>query len=201
MALGTRDKTTVTHSSGAGILDKSIISPAAHVDPCNKRTEESGTECRDALKETKLRHRYQQLYTEDPWEAYQVARNHKAKGIKKALRDCHREKIEKAAESPESLWRIAKWARKRDKPATSITPELKNPATGQLAVTPEEKTKLLKDTFFPTPPDASLEDINGTEYIDQIDTPPITLEEVEEAIRNASPMKAPGSDGIPNMIL
>ncbi|KAJ3552838.1 hypothetical protein NPX13_g11022 [Xylaria arbuscula] len=170
--------------------------------PCNKSKAGWSPECRDALKETKkLRHRYQQLHTEDSWEAYRIARNHKARTIRKALRDCHREKIEKAAESPGSLWRIAKWARNRDKPAPSITPELKNPATGQLAITPEEKTQLLKDTFFPTPPDASLEDISGIEYAEQIAVPPITSEEVEEAIRNTSPMKAPGPDGIPNMIL
>lgn len=55
--------------------------------------------------------------------------------------------------------------------------------------------------FFPEPLDANLEDIDNTVYADQINLPPIAEQEVEDAIRNATPLKAPGPDGIVNRAL
>ncbi len=91
----------------------------------------------------------------------------------------HRDKVEKSAESPESLWQIAKWARNRGNQAPNITPELRHPTTGQKAIKAEEKAQLFRETFFPIPPDADLEDINNATYTDQIPMPPITTKEVE----------------------
>lgn len=66
---------------------------------------------------------------------------------------------------------------------------------------PSDKAELFKDTFFPTPPEANLEDIRDAEYSSQIELPPITEKEIEDAIRAASPLKAPGPDGITNKAL
>ncbi|KAJ6437601.1 zinc knuckle [Purpureocillium lavendulum] len=113
----------------------------------------------------------------------------------------HREKVEQAAESPELLWRIAKWARNRQCQTSAITPALKDPATLETAITPGEKAELFRKAFFPKPPEANLEDIDNAVYADPINLPQIAEQEVEDAIRNAAPLKAPGPDGIVNRAL
>jgi DNA topoisomerase IB len=60
---------------------------------------------------------------------------------------------------------------------------------------------LFRNIFFPPPPEADLEDIQNAEYNDQIELPPITEKEVRDAIRAASPRKAPGPDSIINRAL
>ncbi|KAK4071132.1 hypothetical protein Purlil1_13494 [Purpureocillium lilacinum] len=70
-----------------------------------------------------------------------------------------------------------------------------------MAITPNEKAELFRKVFFPKPPDANLDDIDSAVYIDQISLPPIAEQEVEDAIRNAAPLKAPGPDGIVNRAL
>ncbi|KAJ3552122.1 hypothetical protein NPX13_g11188 [Xylaria arbuscula] len=169
---------------------------------CNKSKEGWNEDCKRVLMEAKRLRRAHALYnTEETWEAYRAARNLKTKTIRKALQQIHRDKVGKAAESPESLWQIAKWARNRGNQAPNITPELRHPTTGQKAIKAEEKAQLLRETFFPLPPDAVLEDINTATYTDQIPMPPITTNEVEHAVQATLPLKAPGPDGIPNLIL
>jgi hypothetical protein len=46
-----------------------------------------------------------------------------------------------------------------------------------------------------------LEDIEHATYSDQIEMPPIEEKKVQTAIRAASPLKAPGPDGIMNKAL
>ncbi|KAJ3560528.1 hypothetical protein NPX13_g9271 [Xylaria arbuscula] len=171
-------------------------------DFCNKSKEGWSSECKKVLTDAKRLRRIHTLHnTEETWEAYRAARNLKTRTIKKALQQIHRDKVEKAAESPESLWQIAKWARNRGNQAPNVTPELRHPTTGQKAIKAEEKAQLLRETFFPIPPDADLDDINNATYTDQIPMPPITTNEVECAIQATPPLKAPGPDGIPNLIL
>ncbi|KAK2923091.1 Endonuclease/exonuclease/phosphatase superfamily [Fusarium oxysporum f. sp. vasinfectum] len=108
-------------------------------------------ECAAALAESKRLHRRHSLYrTEETWEAYRAARNDKGRVIKKALRQNHREKVEEAAQSPATLWRLAKWARNRHSQTPNVTPALVDPTTKQQAITPSEKAELLRKTFFPT---------------------------------------------------
>ncbi|KFA81662.1 hypothetical protein S40288_11479 [Stachybotrys chartarum IBT 40288] len=87
-----------------------------------------------------------------------------------------------AAESPEKLWRVAKWARSRESQGSELTPVIKDPATSQEATTPREKAKLFRDVFFPNPPEADLSDMDGATYPEQIKLPKITIDEVEDAI-------------------
>ncbi|OHE90236.1 zinc knuckle [Colletotrichum orchidophilum] len=159
-------------------------------------------ECAEVLAETKrLRRRYNMEPTEQSWQEYLASRNKKGKIVRKALQKTHREAVEAAAESPESLWRIAKWARTRQNQTPTVTPEITNPSTAQVATTPEEKTEIFRKTFFPTPPEAYLEDIENATYGEQIELPPISENEVEEAIQKTAPLKAPGPDGITNKAL
>lgn len=87
-------------------------------------------ECTRVLEEAKrLRRLYGLYHTEETWELYRAARNRKGRTIKKALRRAHRENVEKASASPESLWRMAKWARNRNTQAPEVTSTLQHPNT------------------------------------------------------------------------
>ncbi|KJK76179.1 hypothetical protein H634G_08585 [Metarhizium anisopliae BRIP 53293] len=159
-------------------------------------------ECMRVLAEAKRLRRLHSLYhTDETWEAYRKARNHKGRVIKKALRRGHRENVEKASESPEALWKMARWARNRNAPAPEVTPALQHPDTLQMTSDTAEKADIFRRAFFPCPPEADISDIEGAVYPERIDMPAITEQEVERAIREASPLKAPGPDSIPNKAL
>ncbi|KJK73496.1 hypothetical protein H634G_11258 [Metarhizium anisopliae BRIP 53293] len=159
-------------------------------------------ECTRVLAEAKRLRRLHNLYhTDETWEAYRKARNHKGRVIKKALRRGHRENVERASESPEALWKMARWARNRNAPAPEVTPALQHPDTLQMTSDTAEKADIFRRAFFPCPPEADISDIEGAVYPERIDMPAITEQEVERAIREASPLKAPGPDSIPNKAL
>jgi ribonuclease HI len=158
--------------------------------------------CAHAIAETKrLRRVSSRNGDEESWEAYRIARNQKTRIIKKALRQAHRDRVEEAAGSIESLWKLAKWARTRENQPPSVTPAICNPETRQEATEAEDKAELFRQTFFPAPPKADLEDIQNAQYPDQIVMPKVTEKEVQDAIKAASPLKAPGPDGISNRAL
>lgn len=93
-----------------------------------------------------------------------------------------------------------KWAKNRHDIAPACTPAFAKP-DGGLAETTGEKADVLRQSFFPTPRQADLSDIGHCEYPPPIECPNITSAEIEKAIRQASPNKAPGLDGITNNIL
>lgn len=170
--------------------------------PSPKMKEGWDDTCTEALAKTKrLRRVHTRRPTTATWELYREARNQKTRIVRKALRQAHRNRVELAAESPESLWKIAKWARNRGNQPPSVTPTIKCPNTGGEAVRPEEKADLLRQTFFPEPPEADLSDIECAEYNDRVSMPDVTEKEVLDAIQAAAPLKAPGPDGIPNKVL
>jgi hypothetical protein len=104
-------------------------------------------------------------------------------------------------QSPENIWKLAKWARNREGVTATTTPALKDPTTDTVHAEAQDKVRLLKTMFFPTPPEPDLQDINGAEYQDQISFPDITEKEVHQAITSTPPMKAAGPDGIINRVL
>lgn len=66
----------------------------------------------------------------------------------------------------------------------------------------EDKISVLRDTFFPPPPQADLTDITGTVYpVPDPTDDAITEEEVYKVIYRPKPDKAPGIDRIPNRFL
>jgi ribonuclease HI/exonuclease III len=160
------------------------------------------SECKETQAEARrLKRRNARLHTDESWEAYRVARNQKGRVIRKALLQGHRNQVESAIKSPESMWKLARWARIRGEVAPTTTPILRDPATNIEHTEPQNKAKLLKATFFPTPPEPDLQDIHGAEYRDQISFPDITEREVLQAIASTPPKKAPGPDGIINKVL
>lgn len=83
-------------------LQKAADEAAPMQRPSSKARTGWNDECSEALAATKRLRRIHSLYhTEETWEAYRSARNHKGRTIKRALRKEHRERVEKASESPE----------------------------------------------------------------------------------------------------
>ncbi|XMA13648.1 hypothetical protein WAI453_006439 [Rhynchosporium graminicola] len=160
------------------------------------------SECKETQAEARrLKRRNARLHTDESWEAYRIARNQKGRVIRKALLQGHRNQVENAMKSPESMWKLARWAKTRGKVAPTTIPILKDPATNIEQTEPQDKARLLKTTFFPTPPEPDLQDIHGAEYQDQTLFPDITEREVLQAIASTPPKKAPGPDGIINRVL
>ncbi|KAB2110395.1 hypothetical protein AG0111_0g1384 [Alternaria gaisen] len=183
-------------------IQKAIDQATPYTRPSNRMREGWSDECRAVLAEAKrLKRAHSQHHTDESWEAYRAARNHKARTIKKALRDAHREQVEQAAKSLEALWRLVKWAKTRGNEVPVVTPAIRHPETQEEIVDPEAKADVFREAFFPVPPEADLEDIRDAQYDNQIDMPQITEKEVRDAIRAASPLKAPGPDGIVNEAL
>jgi long-subunit acyl-CoA synthetase (AMP-forming) len=60
----------------------------------------------------------------------------------------NRNQIESAMKSPESMWKLAKWARKRGETTTTTTPALNDPTTNITYEEARDKAHLLKNTFF-----------------------------------------------------
>jgi hypothetical protein len=71
---------------------------------------------------------------------------------------------------------------------------------GRQAETSQQKVDLLRQVFFPQPPQADLADIEGSGTTHQTSFPPINEQEVRDAIRRAPVDKALGEDGIPNRV-
>jgi exonuclease III len=85
-------------------IQKAIDQALPHTRPSDRMREGWSDECKAVLAEAKrLKRAHSQHHTDESWEAYRAARNHKARTIKKALRDAHREQVEQAAKSPEAL--------------------------------------------------------------------------------------------------
>jgi len=159
-------------------------------------------ECKEAQAEARrLKRQNSRDHTEASWVAYRAARNRKGRVISKALREGHRSQVEKAMESPENMWKLVRWARRRGDTAATTTPMLKDPVTNKECQEPEEKARLFKASFFPTPPAPDLRDVDEAVYRGQISLPDITEKEVLQAIASTPPLKAAGPDGIINRVL
>jgi len=151
------------------------------------------SECKEIqLMARRLKRQNSRLHTEESWEAYRMVRNQKGRVIRRALLQGHRNQVERAMKSPDSMWKLAKWARNRGETTVTTTPALKDPTTNTEYEETRDKARLLKNAFFPTPPEPDLQDIDGVEYQDQIPFPDITEKEVHQTIVLTPPMKAAG---------
>ena len=162
-------------------------------------------DCRRATdKVTRLRTEYKRGRNPRTEAALQEAQRAKGKTIKKARTLDFRRAVHEAAESSKGIWSLAKWGRERSMLPRQIPkfPVLKKKTQEEVAETFEEKVTVLRDTFFPPPPEADLTDIETMNY-----PPPIPMkdlvseEEVVRAVMRSKPDKAPGINGIPNRFL
>lgn len=157
-------------------------------------------ECKEAQQlARRLRRRYQRERTPEAWEAYRQARHHKARIIRKTLKNYHRRKVKEATSSIETLWKIARWARNRE-PRTTLIPPLQR-LDGSMETDARKKLEMFREAFFPPPPEVDLSDIRNYQYPNPIPLPLITLREVTEAIRHMPGKKAPGKDTILSHLL
>lgn len=156
-------------------------------------------ECKEAVQETqRLRRVWQRERTEEAWEAYRVARNQKGNLIQRTLRDTHRERVEEAVtKGPQGLWKLAKWARDR---GTGVAKQRVTP-TIEGQDTHEGKVAALSKVFFPVPPSIAEPSPQVPPCSTDLPCPPLSKEEVRQALLRPRPHKAPGPSGIPNFIL
>lgn len=73
--------------------------------------------------------------------------------------------------------------------------------TGNLARTNGEKGEVLMKTFFPEPPDATLDDIVDYDYDEPLPMEPIQSDDIAKVVALLSPYRAPGPSGIPNIAI
>lgn len=158
-------------------------------------------EAKQAIEDYKEKRRRWRAYkTPTARGDYEKARRRKSAAIRKSNREDHRYRVSQVRDQA-GLWKLADWAKNRTKARTSYTPAL-NKGDETMAETTEEKIDILKKTFFPKPPEANMEDIDGATY-PRVNRAwhPITVQEVLIAIANTCNDKAPGDDGVTNRIL
>jgi hypothetical protein len=126
-------------------------------------------------------------------------RNHKARLIRRTLRDYHRIRIKEATNSPNGLWKLVKWAWNRE-PCTTFIPPLQQ-LDGQMEIDATRKLELFREAFFPPPLEVDLEDIKGYRYLSPVCFPLITLNEVIKLIKYMPGRKVLGKDTIPSYLL
>lgn len=132
-------------------------------------------------------------------DEFKKARHRLGRESAKLARNLHRERIERGTESIDGFWRATRWARNRGAPRPSFTPTLHY--GGRDYETPMEKAQLLREVLHPQPPAADLDDIDNFIYPEPLPMPPITPQEIIRAINDVASGKAPGPDGIPNLVL
>ncbi|TMI86169.1 MAG: hypothetical protein E6H10_00780 [Bacteroidetes bacterium] len=94
-----------------------------------------------------------------------------------------------------SIWKVKKYIDNAQTP--TFIPTLDNTAE-----TTEQKTSLFKETFFPAPPPAKLNDIAQTLYPAKVHcVTKISLRQVRQAVGKVAPDKAPRPDEITNRVL
>ena len=174
--------------------------------PCKQSLPHFTGECKEASAICQRKRRnWQHTRTQDDWDEYVQARNHRNHLISYSLRHINRTRIEKAGENPMGIYKLNKWALYRDKGDTTIFPPIQRTAPEgapiSFATEPEDKAEALAGSFFPKPPDADLSDLEGYQYPTPLNMPPITAREVRKAITKTAPHKAPGPNGIPNYAL
>ena len=100
--------------------------------------------------------------------------------------------------SRQDVWKLTAWYKGIRKTGT---PTLKDPISGRDAVSLDDKKALFSDTFFPPPPFLEDEaDFLKTPLAPRDDTrclEPLSLREVEAAIRSCANDTAPGITGVP----
>lgn len=140
---------------------------------------------------------YMKTMTPKAWEEFKQARSFKKYLIRKVSRKAFRAFIAEACESPEAMWKKTKWSRDPI-PRQTFLPPLKKGE--DIIDDPKAKADLLLETFFPPPVQAELGDIKEAEYPEPYTIGDITEYEIVKAIMQAPPKKAPGNDGILNMV-
>lgn len=102
-------------------------------------------------------------------------------------------------ENPDNIWKASRYTKtassQRGIPFLTRT-------NGEKVEDDREKAKMLMETFFPTPPqpqeagEQGRGNGSGRRESPPYELPPITEQEIQQAVRQANPRKAPGIDGV-----
>jgi len=142
----------------------------------------------------KARNRFRRTRNNEDHLLWKEKKNLFRKSIKEAKQKTWREFVENADEK--SIWQVKKYMNAT--PTQAYVPTLKDTATSN-----EIKAKEFQATFFPPPPPADTSDLKvSTDYPEAVSyNPKITMQQVARAIEKLAPKKAPGPDGISNLVL
>jgi hypothetical protein len=152
--------------------------------------------------ERRAHRKWTHTHTDRAWDDYTTTAKVKRRLIASAKQAHWRKSVHEASTSTEGIWKIAKWARTKSHlpPPIPQCPSLATP--NGLATTFEEKEQAFRTKFFPPPPDADLDDIEGYTYPQQLpDQGQLTMDETRAAILRPKPLKAPGITGIPHLVI
>jgi ribonuclease HI len=189
----------ITDLSAAINLAVEKATPTSRV--CSRSKPGFNSHCKMACREAqRLRRQWQDTRLAEDREAYQQSLKQKRTILRQAGSAEFHRMIEETAATEAGLWKLAKWSRNRATIPGRIPP-LKT-AEGTTVTTTDDKARAFKEIFYPPVRQADLSDIGLTESPPPIcEDTPITTEEIQAAIAHPPPLKSPGPDGIPNLIL
>ena len=119
--------------------------------------------------------------------------------IRKTIRREHQDKVTKATENMQSVWKLVRWASNRDTSFQVYTPPIQGP--NGLEFEPKSKAEIMANAFFPIPPPANLINLASSVYMKHEQTPSITREEITSSVIKMAKGKAAGPDDIPSEVL
>jgi ribonuclease HI len=176
------------------------VVPKSKPNPHSKRwwTKDLTMMRREVAKLSHLSYRNRSFAHHYSHEEHRIKRNQYSEAIKKVKKAHWIDWLEDL--SGNEIWTANKYlTASAGDGGLSRIPTLKRP-DGSTADTNEEKSTALAQAFFPPPPATSSvpEDF---EYPDAVPTPtPLTLDQLQRSILKLSPYKAPGPDGICNIV-
>ncbi|PNS13755.1 hypothetical protein CAC42_3248 [Sphaceloma murrayae] len=146
-----------------------------------------GDECAKLVRRSRrARRRCNRTHSEADYEAYRTISNEKKRRVWEETTIAWREAVENISQNPKQMWKLARWART----AASQPPPLPQ-------FPPLQDAHLL-------PPGrvADLRDLEDHQYLAELEIPrDVSEEEVMKVLKESTPDKAPGPDGIPNRTL
>lgn len=170
-----------------------------------QRTPWWNKETADAVHKARQAQRaYHASRTAPNWEILRAAIRQQRRAISFAQTKCWRKTVAAASQDNKKIWALERWARLRSHLPAEPT---RLPTLGRsedeepTATTHAEKSSLLAERFFPSPP-ADLDDIADTTWSDESFTHPFEVKrevdsaEISEILRQTGAWKAPGTDDL-----
>ncbi len=116
----------------------------------------------------------------------------------RAIRDKKRKHWRAFLENPDNIWKAARFLDPKESAFGNI-PNLVDKG-GRETESNGEKAKVLLDTFFPPTPDGWRTEGRPDIPAQQLENPDLEEQEVGVAVKRVSAWRAPGADGLPNVV-
>lgn len=114
-----------------------------------------------------------------------------------AIRAKKKHHWQKFLEEPNHIWKAARYLKSRDSAFGNVPVLIEE---GREIEEDKDKAKAFLKTFFPPTPDGwtTVEPEHQVSLIQE--NPDLSMDEIEEAVARVKPWKAPGVDGLPNIV-